>query len=96
MPYGGPPEDAIGPTQGLAGGPGPSPRGVDDGTPHPGADGPETGLPEDEAQEDAERTAGGSGGGAARPRDTSVGGSEPDVAPEPTRKAGPGREGPER
>lgn len=53
MPYGGPPRD-IGPTQGIAGGPGPTPAGFDDGTPKPV---PETMLPEPVAQEDARETA---------------------------------------
>ncbi|MFY3744168.1 hypothetical protein ACOQFB_09675 [Anaeromyxobacter sp. Red801] len=47
--------------QGLAGGPGPTPPGVDDGTPHPGAEPPGQ-APEPEAQrrasDAAERSAG--------------------------------------
>ncbi len=66
MPYGGPPSEDIGPTQGIAGGPGPTPSGVDDGMPkvvRPGeTPEPLAGLPPAEAQRDegevAERSAG--------------------------------------
>lgn len=61
MPYGGPPEDDLGPTQGIAGGPQPTPSGFDDGTPWPGE--AKIGLPPDQAQRDAARTAERSGGG---------------------------------
>ncbi len=54
MPYGGPPSEEIGPTQGIAGGPGPTPAGFDDGTPKPV---PETRLPEPVAEEDAREIA---------------------------------------
>jgi hypothetical protein len=58
-------EDA--PIEGLAGGPGPTPPGFDDGTPSievgrpPGEDPP---APRAAEEQDEERTAGGSGGAA--------------------------------
>jgi hypothetical protein len=51
----------IDPTPGLAGGPGPTPPGVEDGTPHPRKAAPETVPPASEQQaegEIAERSAG--------------------------------------
>jgi hypothetical protein len=67
MPHGRPPiEDT--PTQGLAGGPGPSPPGVDDGTPH-AVDASEH-LPPDEAPDEArEETAGTAGREGAAPEE---------------------------
>jgi hypothetical protein len=68
MPRGSPPDEDIGPTQGLtggiAGGPGPTPPGFTDGTEPrpPTGDAPPQALPEDEAQESADRVAGASGG----------------------------------
>lgn len=84
--------------EGLAGGPGPTPAGVDDGTPHPGAEPPGQ-APEAEAQrrvtDAAERSAGtrkahvdearrgrGAGEGETGPR------GEPAHDPEPPRSAG--------
>ncbi len=77
MPYGGPPEDDLGPTQGLAGGPGPSPRGVDDGTRPIPPDEPAAQLPPAEAQEDAERVAERSGSDAEPGRPAQQGAAGP-------------------
>lgn len=67
MPYGGPPKEDIGPTQGWSGGPpeAPGPRTRTDAgiRPQGGPATPPTQLDADEAQRDAERTA---GGGAQR------------------------------
>lgn len=61
MPHGKPPEE-IDSTPGLAGGPGPTPPGVEDGTPQPREAAPEAGPPSaDEQREEgeaAERSAG--------------------------------------
>ncbi len=65
MPYGGPPSEDIGPTQGIAGGPGPTPEGFDDGTPKPV---PPVGLPEPDAQQDAREIAERSGSSASPQR----------------------------
>ncbi len=61
MPYGGPPKEDVGPTQGWSGGPpeAPDPRTrTDAGIPAEGGPAAQEGLPPDEAQRDAERTAG--------------------------------------
>jgi len=65
MPTGRPGEGKIDPTPGLAGGPGPAPPGVDDGTPdvrpaapESGGPAPERGEAQREAGERAERSAG--------------------------------------
>jgi hypothetical protein len=66
MPYGGPPKEDVGPTQGWSGGPpeAPGPRTrTDAGIPAEGGPASPRRLPPDEAQRDAELTA---GGGAQR------------------------------
>jgi hypothetical protein len=79
MPHGRPPSEDAGPTQGLAGGPGPSPPGVDDRTPRAAVAGDASEhLPPDEAPDEAQEEKGGTAGrkdavpegrGEARPGD---------------------------
>lgn len=67
MAKGGPPKENVGPTQGWSGGPpsAPGPRTrTDAGIPEEGGPAAREGLPEDEAQREAERVA----GRARRPR----------------------------